>query len=109
MSELNFPTKLLRLTAATLNTVLCCVKIQNDFSEYFETRQGLRQGDVLLMLIFNVVLESIVRRAKFQTNGTIFNNQTQILGYTDDIEIIGRSQAAVREAFVAPERRENKV
>jgi hypothetical protein len=30
MSELNFPTKLIRLTKATLTTVTCCVKIQND-------------------------------------------------------------------------------
>jgi hypothetical protein len=56
MSELNFPTKLIRLTKATLTIVTCCVKIQNDCSESFETRQGLRQGDVLSMLLFNVVL-----------------------------------------------------
>jgi hypothetical protein len=61
MSELNFPIKLIRLTKATLTTVTCCVKIQNDCSEYFETRQGLRQGDVLSTLLFNVVLEVIVR------------------------------------------------
>jgi Reverse transcriptase (RNA-dependent DNA polymerase) len=66
------------------------VKIQNDCSEYFETRQGLRQGDVLSTLFFNVVLEIIVRRAKLQTNGTIFNRQTQILAYADDIDIIGK-------------------
>jgi hypothetical protein len=47
MSELSFPTKLIRLTKATLTIVNCCVKIQNDCSESFETRQGLRQGDVL--------------------------------------------------------------
>jgi hypothetical protein len=46
MSELNFPTKLIRLIKTTLTTVTCCVKIQNDCSESFETRQGLRQGDV---------------------------------------------------------------
>jgi Reverse transcriptase (RNA-dependent DNA polymerase) len=79
------------------------VKIQNDCSEYFETRQGLST------LIFNVVLESIVQRAKLQTNGTIFNKQTQILGYADVIDIIGRSQAAVRETFLALEREANKV
>jgi hypothetical protein len=45
MSELNFPTKLIRLTKATLIIVTCCVKIQNDCSESFETRQGLRQGE----------------------------------------------------------------
>jgi hypothetical protein len=38
MSELNFPTKLIRLTKATLTIVTCCVKIQNDCSESFETR-----------------------------------------------------------------------
>jgi hypothetical protein len=50
--ELNFPTKLIRLTKTTLSIVMCCVKIQNDCSESFETRQGLRQGDVISMLLF---------------------------------------------------------
>ena len=109
MLELDFPTKLIRLTKATLTTVLCCVKIQNSCSEYFETRQGLRQGDVLSQLLFNVVLEIIVRRAKLQTNGTIFNKLTQILAYADDIDIIGRSQVAVRDAYLVLEREANKV
>jgi hypothetical protein len=37
MSELNFPTKMIRLTKATLTIVMCCVKIQNDCCESFET------------------------------------------------------------------------
>jgi hypothetical protein len=75
MSELNFPTKLIRLTKATLTTVTCCVKIQNDCNESFETRQGLRQGDVSSTLLFNAVLEVIVRRANLQTTGTIYNKK----------------------------------
>jgi Reverse transcriptase (RNA-dependent DNA polymerase) len=71
--------------------------------------QGLRQGDVLSTLLFNVVLEIIERRTKLQTNGTIFYRQTQILAYADDIDIIGRSQAAVRDAYLALEREANKV
>jgi hypothetical protein len=77
MSELNFPTKLTRFTKATLTSVTCCVKTQNDCSESFETQQGLRQGDVLSTLPFNVVLEVIVRRANLQTTGTIYNKETQ--------------------------------
>jgi hypothetical protein len=50
-----------------------------------------------------------VRRAKLKTNDTIFNKQTQILGDADDIDIIGRSQAAVREVFLALEREANRV
>jgi hypothetical protein len=104
MSKLNFPTKLIRLTKATLTIVTCCVNIQNDCSESFETRQGLRQGDVLSTLLFNVVLEVIVRRANLQTTGTIYNKETQPLAYADDIAIVGRSQSAVRDANLALER-----
>jgi hypothetical protein len=91
MSELNFPTKLIRLTKATLTIVTCYVKIQNDCSESFETRQGLRQGDVLSTLLFSVALEVIVRRANLQTTGTIYNKETQPLAYyADDIDIVGK-------------------
>jgi hypothetical protein len=84
MSELNFPTKLIRLTKATLTIVMCCVKIQNDCSESFEI-VGLRQEDVLSTLLFNVVLEVIVRRANLQTNGTIYNKETQLLETVDHL------------------------
>jgi hypothetical protein len=107
-SELNFPTKLIRLTKATLTIVTCCVKIQNDCSESFETRQGLRQGDVFSTLFFNVVLEVIVRRANLQTTGIIYNKETQLLAYTNDIEIVGRSQSAVRNTYLAFGRRSSQ-
>jgi hypothetical protein len=88
---------------------MCCVKIQNDCSESFETRQGLRQGDVLFTLLFNVVLEVIVRRANLQTTGTVYNKVTQLLAYADDIDIVGRSQSAIRDAYLALEREAAKV
>jgi hypothetical protein len=87
----------------------CCVKIQNECSESFETRQGLRQGDVLSTLLFNGVLEVIVRRANLQTTGTIYNKKTQLLAYADFIDIVGRSQSAVRDAYLALEREAAKV
>jgi hypothetical protein len=109
MSELNLPTKLIRFTKATLTTVTCCLKIQNDCSESFETQQGLRQGDVLSTLLFNVMLEIIVRRANLQTTGTICNNETQLLAYANDIDMYGRSQSAVWDAYLALEREAAKV
>jgi hypothetical protein len=70
---------------------MCCVKIQNACSESFETRQGLRQGDVLSTLLFNVVLEVIERRANLQITGTIYNKETQLRAYVADIDIVSRS------------------
>jgi hypothetical protein len=50
-----------------------------------------------------------VRRVILQTKGTIFNTQTQILGSGEDIDIMGRSQEAVWEVFLALEGEANKV
>jgi hypothetical protein len=84
-------------------TVKCCVKIQNDCSDPFEAWQGLRQGDVLWTLLFNVVLEAIVWRPKLHKTGTIFNKQAQLLGYADDADTISRSLEAVRDVYLALE------
>ncbi|XP_066908688.1 uncharacterized protein [Halyomorpha halys] len=48
---------------------------------------------------FNSGLETVIRESKVQTSGTIFNHMVQILGYADDIDIIGRSKAGVEEAL----------
>jgi hypothetical protein len=109
MSELNFPAKLIRIAKATLTIVTICVKIQNKCSKSFETRQELRQADVLSTLLFNAVLEVIVRRASLQTTGTIFNKEIQLLAYADDIDIVGRRQSAVRDAYLALKRDAAKV
>lgn len=41
-----------------------------------------------------------MRTAGIVDTGTILNRSIQILGYTDDVDIIGRSVAEVREAFL---------
>jgi hypothetical protein len=49
------------------------------------------------------VLEVIVRREYLKTTGAIYNKETQLLAYADDIDIVGRSQPAVRNAYLALE------
>jgi hypothetical protein len=48
-------------------------------------------------------------RANLLKNCTIYNKETQLLAYVDDIDIIGRSQSAVRDAYLALEREAAKV
>jgi DNA-binding transcriptional MocR family regulator len=55
------------------------------------------------MLLFNVVLEVIVQRANLQTIGTIYNKETQLLAYANDIDNVGRSQSTVQNAYLALE------
>jgi hypothetical protein len=61
------------------------------------------------MLLSNTLLEIIVPRANLQTTGTIFNKETQLLAYADDIDIVGWSQSAVRDAYLPFKRKAAKV
>jgi hypothetical protein len=99
MQEFGIPEKLINLTKMTMSAVVCRVRIQDSTSEPFETKCGLRQGDALSCLLFNVALERIVREANVVTTGNIFCKSTQILAYADDVDIIGRSLTALKEAF----------
>jgi hypothetical protein len=56
-----------------------------------------------------IVLEVIVQRADQQTTGTIYNKEKQLLAYADGIDIVDRSQSAVRDSYLALEREAAKV
>ena len=85
-----FPDKLTRLIKATLDRVMCHVRVSGDLAEPFESRRGLRQGGGLSCSLFNIGLEDVVQRAGIDTRGTIFNRSVQLLGFADNIDIIAR-------------------
>ena len=99
MGEMNIPQKLIALVKATMNNTQCRVKIQNRLSAPINIKNGIWQGDALACLLFNVALEKVVRDAALNIRGTIFYKSIQIIAYADDIDIIGRTQSAMIEAF----------
>jgi hypothetical protein len=101
MEELGIPNHLISLTRLTMQKVACRVRIQGHLSPPFETSSGLRQEDALSCTLFNLALEKVVRSAQINRTGTIFNKSVQVLAFADDVDIIGRSEAAVKEAYVA--------
>jgi Reverse transcriptase (RNA-dependent DNA polymerase) len=109
MSEGGFPNKLIRLLKATLTDVRCCVKVQGSLSAEFEAKTGLRQGDELSTKLFNIALEGICRRAKVEMQGTIFKKSSQLLGFADDIDIVGRNLRSVTDAYSRLEKEANKM
>lgn len=66
--------------------------------------KGVKQEDSLASILFNLVLEAVIRRAGVNRSATLINQRAQILGYAGDLDIAGRSVGAVKEAFEAIER-----
>ncbi|XP_038117204.1 uncharacterized protein LOC119769300 [Culex quinquefasciatus] len=109
MLEHGFPAKLIRLIRATLDGAKSSVRIANETSEAFVTLDGLKQGDALSNLLFIIVLEGAARRAGVQRNGTLITKSHMLLGYADDIDIIGIDRRSVEEAFVPFKREAAKI
>jgi hypothetical protein len=54
----NVPDKLITLIKLTMQQTKMKVKVNNIYSEWFETKTGVRQGDPLSAPLFSVVLDS---------------------------------------------------
>jgi hypothetical protein len=60
------------------------VKFQGQLSIFLKVKVGLRQGDALYAIVFNIVLDRAIRNTEINPNGTIFNRRRQYLAYADD-------------------------
>ena len=110
------PNKLTRLIYMTLCKSRSKVKAQGEYSREFPIQQGLRQGDSLSCMLFNLVLERVIRNINVDTRGTIteyFNREApnihpsgtlysqplQYLAYADDIALLGKNKNAIQQAL----------
>jgi len=66
-------------------------------SDRFPIRNGLKQGDALLSLLFNFALEWDIRRVQVNQDSLKLNGTHQLLAYADDVNILGGSIHAVKE------------
>lgn len=85
------------------------VAIQGETLGEFNINKGLRQGDALSTVLFNIVLERAVRKIEINPGGTIYNRGSQVLAYADDLVLISRSVQELQEHFLQLEQEAKKV
>jgi len=74
----NVPDKVMKLIKLTMQLTKMKVKVNNSYSEWFETTTEVRQGDPLFALLFSVVLDSVITNLEVRGNIT-----TRLRGKTD--------------------------
>ncbi|XP_066904610.1 uncharacterized protein [Halyomorpha halys] len=62
LQSLRIPSKLIRLTKMTLERTSCKVKTRVGISNSFRVNSGLRQGDPLSPVLFNLALEVAIEK-----------------------------------------------
>ena len=82
---------LVRLIKMCPNETYSKVWVGKHLSDMFPIRNGLKQGDALLPLVFSLALQYAIRRVQVNQNGLKLDCKHQLLVYIDDVNILGGS------------------
>ena len=96
--EFGVPKKLVTVIKMCLTETYSRVRVGKNLSDMFPIRNGLKQGDALLPLLFSFVLEYAIRRVQVNQDGLKLNATHQLLAYADDVNILGGSAHTVKDA-----------
>jgi len=98
LKVLKIPTKLIKLVKTTLTNSRAVVEVYQGRTDVFNINNGLRQGDALSTILFNLVLEAAL--LKVDLRGNISTRTKQLCAYADDVVIIARTQKALKETCI---------
>jgi len=63
------PTKIVIMIKLCMNKTRCKVKFNQHFSDEFEIKTGLQEGDTLSPVFFNIALETIINETQNKYGG----------------------------------------
>jgi hypothetical protein len=72
------------------NVIYAKIKNGKQLCCEFKVNQILRHGDAISPLLFNIVLEIVIRRSKVESLGTTFDKYGHFIAYADNVVITER-------------------
>ena len=107
MDNMGIPQKLSRLTRMTMCQTKARVKTDNQLSTPFKFNKGVKQGDGLPTTLFILALHNAIQ--EIDQRGTIYTKSSQICAYADDVVIITRSEARMKQVHREVEEKTQKM
>jgi hypothetical protein len=80
-----------------LNETHSRVRVGKHLSDMFPIRKRLKQGNVLWPLLFNFILEYVIRRVQINLEGLNLNSTHQLPFYVDDVSMLGGSLHTIKK------------
>jgi len=88
LRNFGIPEKLVKMIEICNSNTYCEVRYQGELSPQFEVQSGLKQGDVMFPILFNLALEKVIRDIPMNHEMEL-NDRNIMLAYADDIVILG--------------------
>lgn len=95
MEKKGIPSKLIRLVKMTTENAKAQVMIEGKLGDVITLERGVRQGDALSAILFNLALNSILEKHAGTNN--IVHKSTQLCAYADDVVLISRNINYLKE------------
>uniref|UniRef100_A0A8D8Q0R7 Craniofacial development protein 2 n=1 Tax=Cacopsylla melanoneura TaxID=428564 RepID=A0A8D8Q0R7_9HEMI len=104
MHELSIPRKLVNLVKQCCMGAVNKVRVGGEMSSAFEVETGLKQGDGISPLLFNITLQKVIQ--------DLWQDETlicKLLAFADDIAMIGNTMEEIEESLKIVEERAKEV
>ncbi|KAL4125995.1 hypothetical protein QTP88_010227 [Uroleucon formosanum] len=97
LKHFHFQRKIVHLIEASITQTKFKVKVGNSILRMVEVRTGLGQGDALSPILFNIVLEKVIREINIGRDEGVRIDRTcfSLIAYADDIVLLGEEEQSV--------------
>ncbi|MCG8048458.1 MAG: reverse transcriptase family protein, partial [Candidatus Thiodiazotropha endolucinida] len=94
LNKIGINGKMYKVLSSLYDGIKCCVKINGLNTDWFSVNCGLKQGCSLSPILFNFYINDLITKVSQLDVGIhIGNERVCILGYADDIVLLGESEA----------------